>query len=425
LSFLTLDADVKEKLVDDEAAVKSLIELAKADKSQDCAYGVVTIFVNCTNSFEKKEIDPEMIELAKFAKHHIPEEHELDDPDFIDKRIFQLANYGMTSALVALSKTESKNLKELISRVLNAICKFSELRGLVVQQGGSKILCQMAVDGTEKGMRNSAQALSRIGITQDPSIAFPGNRSCDIVRPLCNLLNIEYSGIENFEALMALGNLAGMNEPTRKRILKESDFVTAIENYMFEDHQMIRRAAVQAFCNLCISPLQVKRCEGKNDKVKYAVLLCGDDEDMEVVKAASGGLAMLTAQSKKCCEKVFDSIQWLECLLNLLANQDYEIVIRGVTVAKNLVTVGGEAIAEKVLATEVMEVLQALIMKANLDEGSYEPNPTLKRIKLVANEALAVAHKMKLIKTKDEAAEEPEEEIKLDDWKKAPSAPKS
>ena len=42
--------------------------------------------------------------------------------------------------------------------------------------GGSKILCQMAVDGTEKGMRNAAQALSRIGITQDPSIAFPGNR---------------------------------------------------------------------------------------------------------------------------------------------------------------------------------------------------------------------------------------------------------
>ena len=36
------------------------------------------------------------------------------------------------------------------------------------------------------------------------------------------------------------------------------------------------------------------------------MLLCGDDEDVEVVKAASGGLAMLTAQSKKCCEKVFD-----------------------------------------------------------------------------------------------------------------------
>ena len=26
----------------------------------------------------------------------------------------------------------------------------------------------------------------------------------------------------------------------------------------------------------------MKRCEGKNDKVKYCVLLCGDDEDQEV-----------------------------------------------------------------------------------------------------------------------------------------------
>ena len=41
-----------------------------------------------------------------------------------------LANYGITSALVALGKTESKNLKELIGRVLNAICKHADLRGL-------------------------------------------------------------------------------------------------------------------------------------------------------------------------------------------------------------------------------------------------------------------------------------------------------
>merc|ERR1719168_291727 len=187
-------------------------------------------------------------------------------------------------------------------------------------------------------MRHAAQALSRIGITQDPSIAFPGNRSCDIVRPLCNLLNIEYSGIENFEALMALGNLAGMNEPTRKRILKESDFVTAIENYMFEDHQLIRRAAVQAFCNLCISPIQVKRCEGKNDKVKYAVLLCGDDDDPAIVAAAAGALAMLTSQSTKICKKIFESIQWSECLLNALANQDLNIVLRGVFILKNMMS---------------------------------------------------------------------------------------
>ena len=73
---------------------------------------------------------------------------------------------------------------------------------------------------------------------------------------------------------------------------------------MFEDHQLIRRAAVQCFTNLCASDLQVARCEGRNDKVKYAVLLCGDDEDPEVVKAAAGALAMLTSRSEKICSKV-------------------------------------------------------------------------------------------------------------------------
>ena len=38
----------------------------------------------------------------------------------------------------------------------------------------------------------------------------------------------------------------------------------------------------------------MKRCEGANDKVKYCVLMCGDDSDVEVVKAAAGALAMLT-----------------------------------------------------------------------------------------------------------------------------------
>ena len=92
-----------------------------------------------------------MLELAKFAKHHIPEEHELDDEDFVDKRTDTLGRLGVTSALVSLSKTESHNLRELIARVLNALCKHAELRGLVVQQGGSRALIALTQEGTEKG----------------------------------------------------------------------------------------------------------------------------------------------------------------------------------------------------------------------------------------------------------------------------------
>lgn len=43
--------------------------------------------MNLCNAYDKQEIIPEMLELAKFAKRHVPEQHELDDPDFVHKRV--------------------------------------------------------------------------------------------------------------------------------------------------------------------------------------------------------------------------------------------------------------------------------------------------------------------------------------------------
>ena len=63
-----------------------------------------------------------------------------------------------------------------------------------------------------------------------------------------------------------------MNEKVRTKILKDADFAIAIEGYMFEEHQLIRRAAVQCFANLCVSDIMVERCEGKNDKVSGLLL---------------------------------------------------------------------------------------------------------------------------------------------------------
>ena len=76
LSYLTLDADVKEELCRDTEALSALFGLAKSpDKT--VTYGVVSCLVNCTNTYDKNEdAFPEMVELAKYAKHHIPEQHE-------------------------------------------------------------------------------------------------------------------------------------------------------------------------------------------------------------------------------------------------------------------------------------------------------------------------------------------------------------
>ncbi|CAD0204481.1 unnamed protein product [Chrysodeixis includens] len=395
LSYLTLDADVKEKLVEDKAALHALIELAKTG-DQSSLYGVVTTLVNLCNAYDKQELMPEMMELAKFAKHHIPEQHELDDVDFINKRITVLAKAGVTTGLVAFSKTESHNSRELIARVFNAICGLPELRGIVVQQGGAKVLIPMSLEGTEKGKKQAAQALARIGITINPEVAFPGQRNLEVVRPLVALLHPDCSALENFEALMALCNLAGMNETTRNRILKEGG-LAKIEHYLYEDHEMLLRAATQCICNMLQSEEVIKTYESpNNDKTKFLYLLC-QEEDMDTVMAAAGALCILTSASKICCRKLLDVQVWPETLRCLLANPNKEVQYRGTYIVYNIISEDKD-IAAKIFETDIMEILMAL---TKLDDPEQE------RTKANAQKCLDAAEEMGVIRKPDETHQAP------------------
>lgn len=61
------------------------------------------------------------------------------------------------------------------------------------------------------------------------------------------LLDPDCEAQENFESFMAVGNLTSLNENIWKRILKDGNCIQAIEIYMFKDHELIRRAAVQCW----------------------------------------------------------------------------------------------------------------------------------------------------------------------------------
>lgn len=392
LSYLTLDAEVKEKMIEDRAALQALIELAQSG-DQSVVYGVITTLVNLCNAYEKQEVVPEMVELAKFAKQHVPEVHELDDPDFISKRILILGQENVASALVVLAKTESDNAKELIARVFNALCSEQEVRGSVVQQGGVKVLINLAHKGTEKGKRHAAQALSRIGVTINPEVAFPGQRSLEVIRPLLNLLHQDFTALENFEALLALCNVAQLNESARQRILKEGG-LSKIDHYLFEDHVMLRRAATQVITNMTMSPDVIEIFEAENDKMKYLVILCAE-EDMETSLAAAGALAILTSASKKCCAKIFDASSWLESLQCLLANPNANMQYRGVAIIKHMMECSRD-VAEKLIETNVMEILMAL---------TKSENDKLKDVKPLAEEALKTAESWGIIRKPGNAGE--------------------
>uniref|UniRef100_A0ABM0M1E0 Protein unc-45 homolog B n=1 Tax=Saccoglossus kowalevskii TaxID=10224 RepID=A0ABM0M1E0_SACKO len=174
-------------------------------------------------------------------------------------------------------------------------------RGLIIQQGGAKACILLANNGNEEGKTQAAQALAKIAITNNPEIAFPGQRCLEVVRPLIQLLHVEKTGLQNFESLMALTNLAQVSDSVRNRIVKEKG-IPAIENYLFEDHDMIRRAAAECMCNLIVNEEVFESHLRENDKVKLLTVLCGM-EDPDLVQACAGTLAILS-HNEIACKKI-------------------------------------------------------------------------------------------------------------------------
>lgn len=387
LAYLTLDAEVKEDLVEDTDALKSIIDLAKI-RDKAILYPVAQIFVNLTNSYEKKEIEPEMLELAKFSKQHIPEEHERDKEPYVSQRVEKLVKVGVINALVALGKSDSENSNELLSRVYLVVSTNAENRGLLVQQGGVKPLLQLANEGTDTGRIIAAHALAKIAISQNPEIAFPGQRSCEVVRPLIQLLGIDRTAIQNFEALMALTNLAAMSDTVRTRIVKEKG-VSQIEHYCFEEHEEIRRAAVECLCNMVVNEEVQKMFHGENDRVKLLVLYSGMLEDERLVRAASGALAMI-AHDRVISNRITTcTTQWVEVMQGLAANDLPDIQYRGIFLLASMMSADQE-VAHRIVNSNLMEVLMAV---SKLEELERQASAKM------AEQALKQAEEWNLIRS--------------------------
>uniref|UniRef100_A0A4W5JN49 Unc-45 myosin chaperone A n=1 Tax=Hucho hucho TaxID=62062 RepID=A0A4W5JN49_9TELE len=394
LAYLTFDADVKEDLVEDRNALQAMFQLAKSE-DKTVLFAVGSTLVNCTNSYDVDKPDPQMVELAKYAKQHVPEEHPKDAHSFVEKRLMKLLEAGVVSALVCMGKQESPALTETcreciarfvclvfpvssliilcpprlqlslfplcvsLCRVFLALVERQEDRGTVVAQGGGKALLPLVSESTDVGKTKAAQALAKITITSNPEIAFPGERIYEVVRPLVSLLTLDCSLLQNFESLMALTNLAGISERLRQKIIKEKA-VPKVEGYMFEEHDLVRAAATECMCNLVLSTeVQQLYVATGNDRLKLLVLYSGE-EDERLRKAAAGTLAMLTAEQPELCARIPGTTShWLEILQALLLSDSLELRHRGVVVMLNLMQ-AEKSLAETLMESEALEILSVL-----------------------------------------------------------------
>ncbi|NXG68642.1 UN45B protein, partial [Baryphthengus martii] len=392
MAYLTFDADVKDDFVEDQPALQAMFELAKtSDKT--ILYSVASALVNCTNSYDTKELVPELVQLAKFSKQHVPEEHPKDKKDFVVKRVKRLLKAGVVSALVCMVKADTAILtdqsKELIARVFLALCEDPKDRGTIVAQGGGKALIPLAVEGTEVGKIKASHALAKIAAISNPDMAFPGERVYEVVRPLVRLLDTERDGLQNYEALLALTNFSGRSDKLRMKIIKEKA-LPDIENYMFENHDQLRQAATECMCNLVVNKeVQERFVADGNDRLKLVVLLCGEDDE-KVQVAAAGALAMLTAAQKKLCSKMTEvTTQWLEILQRLCLHDNMKVQHRGLVITFNLISADKE-LAKKLVETELLEILTYI--------GKQEDDPEKQHVINAARDCLTKCLDYGLIK---------------------------
>ena len=350
IAFISMNAEVKEALMKDQEAMKCLFSVDDVT-DQAFLYGLASIFVNLTNSYDKLEKSEEMEQLEKLGKYageQLPKEHEFDSEEFVKKRIELLIAQSTIPMLVKMSQCDSDRVREQVARVLLAFTSDPANRGFVVQQGGSKCLVLLALSSTSTGKLIAAQALAKIGITADPRLAFPGQRMLEVVRPLCALLKSE-KGLQQFEGLMALTNLASVSDEVRLRIVKEKG-VNEIESLMFDEHELIRRAATEAMCNLVMCEQVSERfLHDDVERVKLLTLFSGE-EDALLAKAASGALCQLSAD-ERICKKILDVKQAIDIFKELIASDNDDLRFRALFILANIVEASKE-LAEKVIGDD-------------------------------------------------------------------------
>ena len=390
LAFLSLDAQVKEAMVTNQKAISAVCDVPTTGE-QAVLYGIATILVNLTNSYDKPERNPELEELGKYAGENVPKEHELDGEQYVKKRISSLLNQNVVAALLVLSAVESDGIREQVTRVFLALVEGVSHRGTVLQQGGVKTLLLLTNCNTIKGKLLAAQALAKIGITNDPRLSFPGQKSLEVVRPLVQLLKSE-QGLQQFEALMALTNLAGTTDDVRQRIIKEQG-ISLMESLMFEEHDLIRRAATEALCNMIQMPEVHERfLSDETERVKLWTLFAGED-DLKLALAASGGLAQLT-HDPRICTKVMQVKSATNIFKELLATEKEELQHRAAYIIANLVGASNE-IAQELISSDFLEILMALsqstttpqsvrdsakrALQKAMEYGLIQPNPELNK----------------------------------------------
>ena len=369
LSYLCSKTNIKEEIAHgfkipsstSDSVLGRLVELASLPTAGESpmAYGIATAFAliavsNQTlreEAFSKSEITSEQYDqlqdMGKTAEEKEMEKklQDKDSRQLVNSRISKMANANVPRAMVKLMDGASEPTKEQLTVGLNRMAIDESVRGLMIQQG-----CLSALLKIEKGKEPSEtekktwqqarHCVAKLLVTTNPGLLTVSQRMGSI-GPLIQLIHDhESSDLSTFEALMAVTNLASVDDEMKNRVVAEKG-IQRLSYAMFSDHDMVRRAATEAMSNLIPHPEMIKHLSEADNIRLWIAFARSFEEDLECSRAAIGCLAM-ASQHPDIANKLAEASQFDVLTRDLLECGNLELMHRALVTILTLLEHGGK-----------------------------------------------------------------------------------
>ncbi|KAJ2899351.1 hypothetical protein MKZ38_003280 [Zalerion maritima] len=394
LAYATLRPKVKEIVAHDGGLLKKIVkELADAPAKSPVTYGALSVLVNITSypptiSEEQKK----MAQLKAYAQAagKLPDADPLMDKVHIEARCKAVFEAGVTPVLVTHSKHGSPASLALVVSIISSLSVRQSLCGQLAQQGAIKLLLGSWTALPEKPTSSphprtvAAQALARILIKTNPSLIFGGNRSTmtNSIRPLASLLVPASSDgprdfLPTFEALMALTNLASVDDETRRAICRAA--WPAMDDLLLSSIEEVSRASVELICNLVQDPSTIESHFAPSGsgpasgaaKNRLNILLALSDAESIATRSAAGGALASLSGDERVVQGLLQRERGVDAVLKLCQDDSEDLKHRGVFIVGNMVEAEGDTgkmAREMFIHAGALETLKEVAKKSRRQE---------------------------------------------------------
>jgi protein unc-45 len=274
------------------------------------------------------------------------EEYKDDKDENCAERVRKMVKSNVPRALVQLTEGASEKTLEQIILALSRMASVTSVRGSMIQQGVLSTLIK--VDKEEKVPSETKKKILRMGrhtmgkllISTNPALLTSAQRMGSI-KPLIHLVrDIQANGLQHFECLMALTNLASGGDDLKNKIVAEKGIAT-LHYAMFNDHEMVQQAATEVMANLIPHEKMLEHLK-EHDVIRLWLALSSDHEEKyETARAACGGLAMAT-QDPAVAKAMIGLPNFKERVDSILESGHLEMMHRMFVIILNLAELGGE-----------------------------------------------------------------------------------